>query len=74
MASDGASIKEIRRKTGYSRKLIRAALLGQRSDIFRAGKARLSLGSHGWTNNGRRIGGTAPNSGAISSGRAFSGV
>jgi transposase len=35
MANGGASIKEIRRKTGYSRKLVRAVLRGQRSDIFR---------------------------------------
>jgi transposase len=41
MASDGASIKEIRRKTGYSRKLIRAVLRGQRSDIFRTRQSSL---------------------------------
>jgi transposase len=41
MASDSASIKEIRRKTGYSRKLIRAALRGQRSDIFRTRQSSL---------------------------------
>jgi transposase len=41
MASDGASIKEVRRKTGYGRKLIRAALRGQRSDIFRARQSSL---------------------------------
>lgn len=41
MAGDGASIKEIRRKTGYSRKLIRAALRGQRSDIFRTRQTSL---------------------------------
>ena len=40
--------------------------------IFSApGKARWSLGFHGWTNNGRQVGGTAPNSGATSSGGAF---
>ncbi len=41
MAADGASIKEIRRKTGYSRKLIRAVLRGQRSDIFRTRQSSL---------------------------------
>jgi len=41
MAGDGASIKEIRRKTGYSRKLIRAVLRGQRSDIFRTRQSSL---------------------------------
>ena len=41
MASEGAAIKEIRRRTGYSRKLIRAVLRGQRSDIFRARQSSL---------------------------------
>lgn len=41
IAGDGASIKEIRRKTGYSRKLIRAVLRGQRSDIFRTRQSSL---------------------------------
>jgi transposase len=41
MAADGVSIKEIRRKTGYSRKLIRAVLRGQRSDIFRTRQSSL---------------------------------
>ena len=41
MSSDGASIKEIRRKTGYSRKLIRAVLRGQRSDTFRTRQSSL---------------------------------
>jgi transposase len=35
MANDGATIKEIVRRTGYSRGLTRKALRGQRSDIFR---------------------------------------
>ena len=41
MAAEGASIKAIRRKTGYSRKLIRAVLRGQRSDIFRTRQSSL---------------------------------
>jgi transposase len=41
MAADGASIKEIRRKTGYSRKLIRGVLRGQESDIFRTRQSSL---------------------------------
>jgi transposase len=41
MAKDGASIKDIRRKTGYSRKLIRGVLRGQRSDIFRSRQSSL---------------------------------
>ena len=35
MAKEGAPIKEIMRRTGYSRGLIRKVLRGQRSDIFR---------------------------------------
>ncbi len=45
MAADGASIKEIRRKTGYSRKLIRAVLRDQRSDIFHPAKLAGALAS-----------------------------
>jgi transposase len=41
MASEGVSIKEIRRKTGYSRKLIRGVLRGLRSDIFRLRQSSL---------------------------------
>jgi hypothetical protein len=41
MAADGGSIKEIRPKTGYSRKLIRAVLCGQRWDIFRTRQSSL---------------------------------
>ena len=41
MAGGGAAIKEIRRRTGFSRKLIRAVLRGQRSDIFRARQSSL---------------------------------
>ena len=41
MGNDGASIKEVRRKTRYSRKLIRAVLRGQRSDIFRTRQSSL---------------------------------
>ena len=41
MAAQGASIKDIRRRTGYSRKLIRGVLRGQRSDIFRTRQCSL---------------------------------
>lgn len=36
LSEDGVAIKEIVRRTGYSRGLIRKILRGQRSDIFRA--------------------------------------
>lgn len=41
MTAEGASIKDIRRKTGHSRKLIRSVLRGQRSDIFRTRQSSL---------------------------------
>ena len=41
MAKDGATIKEIVRRTGYSRGLIRKVLRGQRSDIFRVRSSSL---------------------------------
>jgi transposase len=41
MAREGVSIKDIRRKTGHSRKLIRGVLRGQRSDIFRSRQSSL---------------------------------
>ncbi len=41
MAAKGASIKDIRRKTGYSRKLIRCVLRGQRPDVFRSRQSSL---------------------------------
>ena len=41
MSKEGAAIKEIRRRTGYSRALIRKALRGQRSDIFRVRSSSL---------------------------------
>ena len=33
--SEGVSIKEIARRTGHSRKLVRSVVRGQRTDIFR---------------------------------------
>jgi transposase len=47
LVSEGVSIKEIVRRTGHSRKLVRSVVRGQRTDIFRIGKLpwnRISLG------------------------------
>ena len=41
MAKDGATIKEIVRRTGYGRGLVRKVLRGQRSDIFRVRSSSL---------------------------------
>ncbi len=41
MAKDGASIKEIVRRTGHSRGLVRNVLRGRRSDVFRARESSL---------------------------------
>jgi transposase len=43
MAKDGLSIKEIVRRTGHSRGLIRRILRGQRSDVFRVRESSLEL-------------------------------
>jgi len=43
LAKDGITIKEIVRRTGYSRGLVRRILRGQRSDIFRVRESSLEL-------------------------------
>ncbi len=43
LAKNGAKIKEIVRRTGYSRGLVRKVLRGQRSDIFRVRESSLEL-------------------------------
>ena len=43
LAKDGIAIKEIVRRTGYSRCLVRRILRGQRSDIFRVRESSLEL-------------------------------
>jgi transposase len=43
LAKDGLSIKEIVRRTGHSRGLIRRILRGQRSDVFRVRESSLEL-------------------------------
>jgi transposase len=41
MAKEGATIREIVRRTGYSRGLTRKVLRGQRSDVFRVRSSSL---------------------------------
>ncbi len=41
IAKDGASIKEIMRRTGHSRGLVRRILRGERSDVFRVRESSL---------------------------------
>ena len=43
LAKGGSTIKEIVRRTGYSRGLVRAVLRGRRSDVFRARESSLEL-------------------------------
>ncbi|VTZ51330.1 hypothetical protein MPC4_350036 [Methylocella tundrae] len=43
LAKDGVTIKEIVRRTGYSRGLVRRVLRGQRSDVFRVRESSLEL-------------------------------
>jgi len=43
LAKDGTTIKEIVRRTGYSRGLVRRILRGQRSDVFRSRESSLEL-------------------------------
>jgi transposase len=43
MAKEGATIKEIVRRTGHSRGLVRKVLRGQRSDVFRVRESSLEL-------------------------------
>lgn len=43
LSNDGATIKEIVRRTGYSRGLVRKILRGQRSDVFRVRESSLDL-------------------------------
>lgn len=43
LAKDGITIKEIVRRTGYSRGLVRKVLRGQRSDVFRVRESSLDI-------------------------------
>ncbi len=43
LAKDGITIKEIVRRTGHSRNLVRRVLRGQRSDVFRVRESSLEL-------------------------------
>lgn len=49
LSKQGIPIKQIVKRTGHSRKLVRSVLRGQRCDVFRVRKARSRNGSPGWT-------------------------
>lgn len=51
-AREGVSIKEIVRRTGHSRGLVRRILRGERSDLFRVRESSLETHLRGWINNG----------------------
>ena len=46
LAKDGVSIKQIARKTGHSRKLVRHVIRGQRTDVFRGRQSSLEAHLH----------------------------
>jgi transposase len=52
LAKDGLTIRAIVRQTGCSRKTARQVLRGERSDVFRCGRARSSPGSSSSTASG----------------------
>lgn len=52
LSGEGVSIKEIVRRTGHSRKLVRSAVRGQRTDIFRVRQPRSSRICPGLKRNG----------------------
>ena len=62
---DSLAIKEIVRRTGYGRGLVRRILRGERSDVFRVREARWEATSPGSTNNGRAAATMAPKSGVV---------
>lgn len=52
LATSGVAIKEIVRRTGHSRGLVRRVLRGQRSDVFRARENSLKFICHGSMHSG----------------------
>lgn len=49
LSKQGIPIKQIVKRTGHSRKLVRSVLRGQRSDVFRVRQSSLEECSPGWT-------------------------
>ena len=74
LAKDGVTIKEIVRRTGYSRGLARKVLRGERSDVFRVRESSLEVYLP-WLDAQWAIGGeTARTYGDSSNSRAFAEV
>jgi transposase len=63
LSKNGMAIKQIVRQTGYSRKLMRQVIRGERNDVFRTRQSSLDVHLHGSTSNGRPAVETAPNCG-----------
>ena len=56
-------IKEIVRRTGHSRKLVRQVIRGERTDVFRVRQSSLEPICPCWTRSGLRAAAMEPNSG-----------
>lgn len=63
LARDGIAIKEIVRRTGHSRKLVRQAVRGERPMFSGHGRARWTRICRSWTSSGRPAAATALSSG-----------
>lgn len=63
LADEGIPIKEIVRRTGHSRKLVRQVVRGERTDVSGCVRARSRPIYPFWTSNGRRAAATGPNCG-----------
>jgi hypothetical protein len=66
LAKNGVPSKEIVRRSGQSRGLVRKVLRGQRSDVFRFGRLRSNCTCSGSTSNGPRDNATVLHCGGTS--------
>lgn len=71
LAKDGIMIKEIVRRTGHSRGLVRQVLRGQRNDVFRSRESSLRAILNGSTRNGPPASGTLLSYGGVCEHRDF---
>lgn len=71
LAKDNVAIKEIVRRTGHSRGLVRQILRRQREDVFRVRESSLESTCHGSTLSGPQVIVTPPNSGGSSRPEVF---
>jgi hypothetical protein len=71
LAKDRVPIKEIVRRLGHSRQLVRRIIRGERQDIFRTGRARWNGTAPGSMHNGHLDAATAWSSGGASKDKDF---